>query len=97
MRYPTHLTLVSEGQTANLSLLCGQGDRIECGAVVGLVSDGQCEDNSSDCRYCAGRCSRDSAVTLVAKPSVETDVKMSFCEYCAEDALESGLFTIVGE
>lgn len=55
-----------------------------------------CEDSDPSCRHCAGRCTRDSSVTLVRVDMVD-NTGTDFCVYCSEDALESGLFNVVGD
>lgn len=60
------------------------------------VVDGGCEDSDPNCPYCAGRCSRDSAVVLLRVDLADAS-GTAFCGLCSEDALSTGLFTIVGE
>lgn len=52
-----------------------------------------CEDSDPGCRYCAGRCTRDSAVTLFRVDMEDRTTGTQFCGPCAEEALESGVFT----
>jgi hypothetical protein len=59
-----------------------------------------CEDNDPDCRFCAGHCTRDSAVTLVKiieRPFMQIEKQVTFCSLCVEGALESGLFNVIGD
>lgn len=57
-----------------------------------IIHDGQCECSDPECLGCAGHCTRDSAVT-VFRVDTEDRTGTQFCGPCAEEALESGVFT----
>lgn len=56
-----------------------------------IITDGCCEDSDQGCVFCAGRCTRDSEVTLYRIDMIDQS-GTEFCVVCAEDALQSGCF-----
>lgn len=53
---------------------------------------GRCECTDPGCPVCKGKCRRDAEMTLY-RCDMDDETGTDFCEACASDALESGLFT----
>lgn len=56
-----------------------------------VTQPGQCECTDPGCP-CEGECKRDSSMTLF-RIDMEDENGTAFCESCAEDALDSGVFS----
>ena len=52
----------------------------------------KCECSDSGCPCCNGQCRNDGSVRLY-RIDMYDETGILFCEECAEDAMESGLFT----
>lgn len=51
-----------------------------------------CHCSDPGCRACGGECGCDSTTTLY-RVDMDDETGTPFCDGCAEDAMESGLFT----
>lgn len=60
----------------------------------GVLGDSRCECSDSGCFHHKGKSScHDLAVSILYRIDTEDITGTAFCEMCANDAFESGLFT----